>query len=141
MATKAEPNRWRRSIPNARPVTIEAWKNLTFATTSFKVRAGEPIKLTFQNPDVVPHNWALVKPGTLAKVGDLANKIVADPEAAVRHYIPRSDDVLVYTDVVPPSDQFTITFRAPSEPGRYPYLCTFPGHWMVMNGVMIVEPK
>jgi putative heme-binding domain-containing protein len=141
MATKSVPNPWRRSIPNARTVTIEAGKNLTFATTSFKVRAGEPIKLSFVNPDVVPHNWALVKPGTLAKVGDLANKIVADPEAAVRHYIPRSDDVLVYTDVVPPSDQFTITFRAPSEPGRYPYLCTFPGHWMVMNGVMIVEPK
>ena len=28
---------------------------------------------------------------------------------------------------------------APSAPGRYPYLCTFPGHWVIMNGVMIVE--
>jgi len=24
-------------------------------------------------------------------------------------------------------------------PGRYPYLCTFPGHWKLMNGVLIVE--
>jgi len=98
------------------------------------VRAGEPIRLTFINPDVVPHNWALVKPGTLPRVGEQANRLVADPEAVSRHYIPRTDDVLVYTDVVDPQNQFTIQFRAPAEKGRYPYLCTFPGHWMVMNG-------
>jgi azurin len=49
------------------------------------------------------------------------------------------DDVLVYTDIVGPQDQFVISFRAPATPGRYPYLCTFPGHWMVMNGEMIVK--
>jgi azurin len=38
-----------------------------------------------------------------------------------------------------PQEQFAISFRAPTAPGRYPYLCTFPGHWMVMNGEMIVE--
>jgi azurin len=38
-----------------------------------------------------------------------------------------------------PQDQFTISIRAPATPGRYPYLCTFPGHWMVMNGEMIVR--
>ena len=47
--------------------------------------------------------------------------------------------MLVYTDMVDPQDQFTIHFRAPAEKGRYPYLCTFPGHWMVMNGEMIVQ--
>jgi len=35
--------------------------------------------------------------------------------------------------------RITISFRAPAEPGRYPYLCTFPGHWMIMNGDLIVE--
>jgi azurin len=30
-------------------------------------------------------------------------------------------------------------FEAPEKPGRYPYLCTFPGHWVVMKGVMIVR--
>ncbi len=54
----------------------------------------------------MPHNWALIKPGTLAEVGDLVNKIIAEPDAATRHYIPRTDDVLVYTDIVGPQDQF-----------------------------------
>ena len=101
--------------------------------------AGETIRLTFVNPDVVPHNWALLKPGSLQRVGELANQLVADPEVASRHYIPTSPDVLSYTDIVPAGERVTIYFRAPLQRGRYPYLCTFPGHWMVMNGQMIVE--
>ncbi|HVJ81952.1 MAG TPA: DUF6797 domain-containing protein, partial [Planctomycetia bacterium] len=135
----AKPNPWKGKIPGAREVRIEAGKNLTYATRSVKVKAGEPLKLTFINPDVVPHNWVLIKPGTLPKVGDLANKIVSDPDAAARQYVPRSPDVLFYTDVVFPEDRGIIHFRAPAAKGRYPYLCTFPGHWMVMNGEMIVE--
>ena len=41
--------------------------------------------------------------------------------------------------IVPAHDEFTIWIKAPTQPGRYPYLCTFPGHWMVMNGELIVE--
>jgi putative heme-binding domain-containing protein len=133
------PNPWRGRIRGARTVTIEVDKNLSYKVRSFEARAGEPIELTLINPDAVPHNWALVKPGTLAKVGDLVNKIIAEPDAASRHYIPRSSDVLFYTDIVGPQEQFSIRFRAPKTPGRYPYLCTFPGHWMVMNGEMIVK--
>ncbi|MBI3407570.1 MAG: heme-binding domain-containing protein [Planctomycetes bacterium] len=137
--TKAVPNPWRSRIADARPISIQADKNLTFAQRSLTVKAGEPIKLTFSNPDAVPHNWVLVKPGALERVGDLANRIIAEPDAVSRHYVPKSDDVLHYTDVVPSQGSFTIYFRAPAKKGRYPYLCTFPGHWMVMNGMMIVE--
>lgn len=136
----AKPNPWRYSVPDARPVEIEAGKNLTFATRLLNAKAGEWIRLTFVNPDVVPHNWVLARPGTLQKVGELANKLVSDPEAVSRHYVPKTEDVLFYTDIVEPGGRFTISFQAPKEPGRYPYLCTFPGHWMVMNGVMVVEP-
>jgi putative heme-binding domain-containing protein len=139
LTAKKIPNPWRRPLPNARAVGIEAGKNLTFSTRTLTVRSGEPIKLTFTNPDVVPHNWVLIRPGALERVGDLANKIVADSEAAVRQYVPSSPDVLAYTDVVPPQKSFTIHFRAPAAKGRYPFLCTFPGHWMVMNGQLIVE--
>jgi azurin len=134
-----KPNPWRARRPNARTVNIEAGKNLTFATRSFTARAGEMIRLTLINPDVVPHNWALLKPGTLDRVGAQVNRLVAEPDAAARHYVPQTEDVLCYTDVVSPGQKFTIYFRAPAKKGRYPYLCTFPGHWMVMNGQMVVE--
>jgi putative heme-binding domain-containing protein len=141
-ALNARPaaNPWVKKIPGERPVAIEAGKNLSYSVRTLDVRAGEPIRLTFSNPDVVPHNWALIRPGALSRFGDLVNKIVAEPDAALRQYVPRSEDLLVYTDVVGPGEQFTISFRAPTEPGRYPYLCTFPGHWMVMNGEMRVGP-
>lgn len=136
---KAAPNPWKTPLPGARVLKIQADKNLTYVQRSLTAKPGEPLRLSFANPDTVPHNWVLLKPGTLAKVGDLANRLIADPDAAARHYVPKTDDVLVYTDIVPPDSSFTIHFRAPQVKGRYPYVCTFPGHWMVMNGVLIVE--
>jgi putative heme-binding domain-containing protein len=136
---KRMANPWGEKRPFKTKLEIAAGKNLTFSTRTLRVKAGEKIKLSFSNPDVVPHNWVLVKPGTLAKVGDLANKLIADPEAVMRHYVPKSPDVLAYTDIVSPQDEFSIFIEAPQEKGRYPYLCTFPGHWMVMNGELIVE--
>jgi putative heme-binding domain-containing protein len=138
-SSRALPNPWKKRLPGARPITLEAGKNLAFEPRQLTVRAGEAVRLTFTNPDVVPHNWLLVKPGALERVGELANKLIAEPDAAARQYVPRSQDVLAWTDVVPPRESFTIYFKAPLQKGRYPYLCAFPGHWMVMNGQLVVE--
>jgi putative heme-binding domain-containing protein len=139
MAARKVANPWKPAIEGARKVKMVAGKNLTFETASFTAKRGEAIALTLVNPDVVPHNWALVKPNKLETVGNEANKLVADPEALIRQYAPQTDDVICYTDIVEPGQSFTIHFRVPDHPGRYPYLCTFPGHWMVMNGEMVVE--
>ena len=138
MATRSVANPHAPIKVGGRKITIETGSNLSFAIRSVHVEPGELIEFTLSNPDVVPHNWALVKPGTLKRVGDLANRLISDPEAAIGHYIPESTDVLAYTDVVLPKEQFTIYFNAPDQPGHYPFLCTFPGHWRVMNGEMIV---
>ncbi len=136
--TKTE-NPWRANIAAARKIEIATGPNLTFATRQLSVRANEPIALTLSNPDVVPHNWVLVRPGTFQQTGELGNRLIADPNSVSRHYIPETDAVLVHTDIVSPGDEQTIYFVAPAAHGNYPFLCTFPGHWMVMNGTMIVE--
>ncbi len=59
LSHRPAPNRWLRHLDRARAITIEAGKNLTYSVRSFKVKAGEPIRFTFVNPDSVPHNWAL----------------------------------------------------------------------------------
>jgi azurin len=132
-------NPWLQKVEGARAVTIEAASNLAYKTTEWRARPGEKIALTFVNPDVVPHNWVLVKPDALARVGGAADALIADPEAVARHYVPKTDDVLAYTDITAPEQRQTIYFTVPGPPGRYPYLCTFPGHWKLMNGVLIVE--
>jgi azurin len=139
MAVRSVPNRWRFPMSGARRVAVEAGPNLSFKQKVLNAKAGEVLALTFTNPDVVPHNWALLKPGTMQKVGAEANALISDPEALARQYIPAGGDVIAYTDVVLPGEKFTIHFQAPKEKGRYPFVCTFPGHWMVMNGTLVLE--
>ena len=139
MVVQRVPNPWSKPLPEARSIRVVAGKNLNFETPKIIVKANESIALTLVNPDVVPHNWALIKPGTLQAIGEEANKLVADPEALIRQYVPQTDDVICYTDIVEPGQETAIYFQAPQRPGTYPFLCTFPGHWMVMNGQLIVE--
>lgn len=134
----AKPNPWAKG-EGGREIVIEAALGLQYVQKQLKAKAGEKLTIVFKNPDVVPHNWMLAKPGTLQKVGNLANLMITDPQGLAKHYVPDSDDVIAYTDMTNPQSNFTIHITAPKEKGDYPYLCTFPGHWMVMNGVMKVE--
>ncbi|RBP42664.1 azurin [Roseimicrobium gellanilyticum] len=134
----AKPNPWAEG-EKGRAVQLDAALGLQFAQKTLTVKVGERISLTLNNPDVVPHNVVLIKPGKLQAIGDLSNKLITDPEGPAKHYVPESGDVIAYTDMVMPQKQFTIHLTAPMEKGEYLYLCTFPGHWVVMNGVLKVE--
>ena len=65
--------------------------------------------------------------------------MVALSDGLDRHYVPDSPDVLVHTRILDPGAKTTIYFTAPKQPGRYPYLCSFPGHSQLMRGVLVVE--
>lgn len=132
------PNPWLTELPDAVEIEVLTGENLSYQTPQLQVRAGQAVRLTLKNIDSVPHNWVLLQPDRLAQVGQLTNQMLADPAAGQKQYVPETDDVICYTDVVNGGGSFTIYFRAPQEPGRYPFLCSFPGHWMVMNGVLTV---
>lgn len=104
------------------------------------VPAGKKVKLLFKNEKcALMHNFLLLKPGTLNAVGALADQMLADPQALAKQYCPATDAILVKGNkllAIGQSD--TIEFTAPAEPGDYPYICTFPGHWRLMNGVLHV---
>jgi azurin/sugar phosphate isomerase/epimerase len=134
----AKPNPWAQGEPG-REIVVVAALGLQFVQKQLVAKAGEKLTIRFKNPDVVPHNWLLAKPGSLQKLGEKCNLLIADPQGMAKHYVPDSDDVIAYTDMTNPKGEFLIHLTAPKEKGDYPYLCTFPGHWMVMNGVMKVE--
>lgn len=138
LSAPTKPNPWTKGEPG-REVVVEAALGLQFVQKTLRAKAGEKLTLVFKNPDVVPHNWVLVKPGALHPVGNAVNLLIADPTGLARHYVPDSDQVLVFTDMVNPAGEFRIHFKAPEEKGDYPYLCSFPGHWLAMNGVLKVE--
>lgn len=134
----AQANPWGQGKPG-RALRVQTAAGLQFAERELRAKRGERLSVTLANPDVVPHNWVLLAPGSTSKVGEAANKMIADPRGFSKHYVPEVPEVLVYTDMVDPGREFTIYCNAPAEPGNYPYICTFPGHWMVMKGVLVVE--
>lgn len=114
---------------------------LGYDKTDLTVKAGQKVKLTLNNNGSIapqPHNFILVKPGKLDAVGALANAMMTDPKAMEKGYLPESPDIITHTKLVQPTQSDTIEFVAPADAGDYPYLCSFPGHWLLMRGVMHV---
>ena len=104
----------------------------------FAVQAGTDIQIILKNEDLMAHNLVITKPDALQTVALQAAAEGPTIGPSGKQYVPDSSDVLIGTAMVAAEKQSRITFRAPSEPGEYPYVCTFPGHWMRMYGVMVV---
>lgn len=126
------------NTPSAR-IELKAVKDIMqYDKKLVTVPAGKRITLVFENPDGMQHNLLIIQPGTLEIVGKAADDMLRSSEAYEKQYIPSIPEVLHHTTLVNPGESFTLEFTAPTEPGDYPYLCTFPGHWRGMNGIMRV---
>ncbi|MCF0039189.1 PVC-type heme-binding CxxCH protein [Dyadobacter fanqingshengii] len=102
------------------------------------VKAGQKVVINLENPDGMQHNLLIIKPGTLQKVGQAADEMLRDPKAAEKQYVPKIAEVLYSTKLVNSGETVTLEFTVPNEPGDYSYVCTFPGHWRGMNGILRV---
>ena len=111
---------------------------LLFDRREFTVVAGRPVELVFSNTDLMPHNLVVTAPGALARVGLAAEADAAADDAWERGFIPETDEVLFHTGLLQPGESEVLAFVAPEVLGDYPFVCTFPGHWVRMNGVMHV---
>lgn len=100
--------------------------------------AGKPVELVFHNSDAMQHNWVLVAAGAADEIGAAAEKLPPQADSQGRLYVPGSPKVLQATKMLNPNDTVRLRFNAPSEPGEYTYLCTYPGHWQRMRGVLKV---
>ncbi len=115
---------------------------MSFDVTSFKVKAGQKVKLTFNNDSAAPlqHNIVVGKLGSKDKLIAASNGFMTDmPAAMAKGYIPDSPEIIAHSKLLNPKDSETLEFTAPAEKGAYPYLCLFPGHAAIMNGTMEVE--
>ncbi|HZT82496.1 MAG TPA: c-type cytochrome, partial [Gemmataceae bacterium] len=102
------------------------------------VRAGRPVEFVLENNDLMPHNFVLVQPGSLEEIGTLAETTAQQPGALERHYVPASPKVMLKSRLLQPRESQRLPFTAPKQPGVYPYVCTYPGHWRRMYGALYV---
>ena len=126
--------------PGVARITINCVRErMLFDKTEFSVKAGQPVSLVFNNPDATPHNLAVCLPGSVEEIGLAGNEMAKDPEGIKKDFIPVTDKILHHTKLLNPNSTETLRFTSPTKPGDYPYVCTFPGHWVIMRGVMKVR--
>lgn len=129
-------------VPQAREIIVEGYDSLRYSKQEITAKPGEKLTLVMKTISDQPksqmaHNWVLLKKGTnarkfVASGQDHESNEYIDPEM--------EDQVIAKTAMVGGGNKDAVTFTAPSEPGKYTYLCTFPNHYFGgMKGVLIVK--
>jgi azurin len=124
-------------------ISISGNDQMQFSVKEFEVKAGEQVELEFKNEGTLPkiamgHNLVILKEGISAiAFGGKAMQAGANATNALPDAV--KGDVLAYTKLLGPGESETIKFKAPKKPGFLQFVCTFPGHYAMMRGVMVVK--
>jgi len=125
-------------------IEITGNDQMQFNVKTFEVTEGQEVVLSFKHIGQLPvvamgHNVVILKPGTA--VPAFATKCAPAKDT---DYIPQDEEskaaIVAYTKMLGGGESDEITFTAPA-PGDYPFICSFPGHFAIMQGVMTVKAK
>ena len=119
-------------------IIINSSDLMKFDQNELIVFEGQEITLTLNHTgqmskEIMGHNFVLLKKGT--DLDDFAQRAMLARE---NEYIPDGNETIAYTKMIGGGESDTITFSAPDK-GSYTYICTFPGHYGLMKGVLIVS--
>ena len=120
-------------------LTIGVAPQMKFDKNELEVKAGAGVELAFTNNDPMPmmHNLVIVKPGSRLEIVTAAATLGAAGMA--NSFVPQSDKVIAYTPLVLTGNTYKLYFKAPAKPGKYEYICTYPGHGLTMWGTLNVK--
>ena len=113
-------------------------EQMVFDLNWFVVQAGKPVQIVLGNPDAMPHNLVIGQPGSLEEIGTKAASMPMPADPDVKPFVPDTPLVLFATRLLNGGETARLNFTAPAKPGEYIFVCTFPGHWVRMYGVMLV---
>jgi azurin len=123
-----------------REFNLTANDQMRFNLKEIIVKEGDLIKVNFENigrmaKNIMGHNFILLK-----QYVDLAAFAAKAMTAKENEYIPsdETDKIIVFTKLLGPGENTTIEFTAPAK-GIYKYICSFPGHYISMQGTLIVR--
>src|SRR5690606_6496188 len=116
---------------------LKATDDMKFDKSEFTVNAGKEVTLTFTNAGLLPLETMGHNVVVLEKKADVKAFATASAKAKETDYV--SDlyitDIVAHTKLLGPGESETIKFTL-KEPGEYTYICTFPGHWIQMKGII-----
>lgn len=123
-----------------RVIEITANDQMKFSLATIEAKAGEELKVVLTNQGTLPkeamgHNWVLLKAGV-----DVTAFATAAMTAKDTDYVPaaKKGDVIASTPVLGPKKSAEVIFKAPAA-GDYVFICSFPGHYMLMKGTLKVK--
>jgi putative membrane-bound dehydrogenase-like protein len=112
---------------------------MKFTQSTITARRGQRVELTLNNTDDMPHNIVIFRRGSMAEYEKELFGSLNEPNAQLRGFVPDSPNVLAASRLLNAGESTVVTFDAPNEPGEYPFVCSFPGHWATMRGVLRIE--
>lgn len=129
---------------NVAEIEIEGDDLMRYNLDAFSVEAGQMVRITLHHVGALPaaamgHNVVVIYPDD--DVMEFGGDVGLEGGSAANEYVPESlrDRVVAFTEMIGGGETTTVEFQAPSEPGEYPFLCSFPGHFPQMNGIMTVQ--
>ena len=124
---------------NARRIEVGVLAGLKFNTDRIEAKAGEKIVFVFPNDDSsgMTHNLAIITPGSRQTVLDAA--VAMGAAGLKKNFIPEIPELLASTPQVAKGMKYTLYFAVPEEPGNYHFICTYPGHGLIMQGIFAVQ--
>lgn len=125
-----------------RVVKLKGTDNMQFDVKRIEAKAGEQLEVQLSTVSSMPktemaHNFIL-----LAKNTPVDAFVMEAAMARATDYIPagKKSFVLASTAMAGGGETMKVTFNAPTEPGEYTFICSFPGHYMAgMKGVLVVK--
>jgi azurin len=114
-------------------------EQMRYDTPRLVVAPSQAIEIRFENVDFMPHNLVIVKPGARERVGQATAKMKPDQlDDQGRAFIADRADILAATRLLEPGQKAVLKLTTPSQEGEYEYLCTFPGHYQIMRGQLVI---
>lgn len=125
-----------------RTVDILATDDMKYSVTTITAKPGETLKIRLMAKGVIPkiamaHNVVVLKLGT-----DVLRLLKDGAPHRGTDFIPPDmlSTVIAKTPLAGPGETVQVTFTVPAKPGKYPYICTFAGHYQAgMKGTLIVK--
>jgi azurin len=124
---------------DARRIEVGVLPGLKFNTARIEAQAGEKVIFVFPNDDSsgMVHNLAIITPGSRETVLDAA--VAMGAAGLKKNFIPEIPELLASTPQVAQGMKYTLYFSVPKEPGNYHFICTYPGHGLIMQGIFAVQ--
>jgi azurin len=122
-------------------VTVVVGDSIAFQPKSLEVPGScETVNVTITHTGRLPkaamgHNWVLVPTDAAREIGNAGIGVGLEGD-----YLPDDDRIVAATAMVGGGETASTSFElaALEEGTAYTYLCTFPGHWTVMQGAFTV---